>query len=192
MKKRTRQLAQAVREALLALPDVLLMETLDEWFERAESQLVCLEWADDYKYGLGYRVQSDDTEKIYATIDEYCEVEPDGSSFSWLVPDVETLRANLTVEQVYHTIVQLAGEALREQRYEQGWEMPPSTGSDGYDFMRCLTVYLRAIALPKLEYGHPVFSIFPGVATGRRKPMHSTSKAIPVFVTRRYGSAEGA
>jgi hypothetical protein len=28
------------------------MDTLDEWFESAESQLVCLEWVDDFKYDL--------------------------------------------------------------------------------------------------------------------------------------------
>jgi hypothetical protein len=189
MKQKTRQLAQEVQEALLALPDALLMDTLNEWFERAEGQMACLEWVDDFKYALGYRVQSDDTEKIYPTIDEFCEAEPDGSSFSWLVPDMETLRASFTVEHVYHIVIQLAGEALAKQSYEQHWGSPPSSYSDGYDFMRCLTVYLHTKALPKLEYGHFAFSTFPGEATGKRKSM--PGKAMPVFITRWRRSEEG-
>src|SRR5436309_1428056 len=98
MKKKTRALAQGVREALLTLPDSLLMQTFNEWFEGAEEQTSCPNWVDDIKFELGYRVQSDETEIIYTTIDAYCEAEPDGCSFSWLIPNREALRANLSLE----------------------------------------------------------------------------------------------
>lgn len=48
--------------------------------------------------------------------------------------------------------------------------------SDGYDFMRCLAVHLRYKALHKPEQGHIYFS---QQATGRRKPMKSSSSGLP-------------
>ena len=96
-----------------------------------------------------------------------------------MVPDARTLRtilANLSLEQFYHSVIALAGEALALQASEEAWGVPPSVASDGYDFMRGLTVHLRYQALRRPEQGH---ISFPQQATGRRKPMLPSRAGLP-------------
>jgi hypothetical protein len=40
------------------------MQTIAEWLDLADEQLQYLDWRDEFRYALGYRVQSDATEKI--------------------------------------------------------------------------------------------------------------------------------
>jgi len=177
MKGQTKNLTGQVRETLLALPDTLLMETLGEWLDAVDEQL--LDWGDECRSALGYRIQSDETHKIYASFEELEQAEPEGAGGSWVVPDAQTLRtilANLSLEQFYHSVIALAGEALALQASEEAWGFPPSVASDGYDFMRCLTVHLRYQALRRPEQGH---ISFPQQATGRRKPMNPSSAGLP-------------
>ena len=94
-------------------------------------------------------------------------------------PDAQTLRTifgSLSLEQFYHTVIALASEALTLQASEEAWGVPPSVASDGYDFMRSLTVHLRYKALRRPEQGH---ISFPQQATGRRKPMKPLSSRLP-------------
>jgi len=96
-----------------------------------------------------------------------------------MVPDAQTLRTtlgNLSIEQFYHSVIALASEALAELASEEAWGVPPSVASDGYDFMRCLTVHVRYKALHRPEQGH---ISFPQQATGRRKPMMPSSSGLP-------------
>ncbi len=177
MKGQTKNLTGQVRDALLALPDAMLMETLSRWLDGVDEQL--LDWSDESRYALGYRIQSDETDKIYASFDELEEAEPDGACASWMVPDAQTLRTtlgNLSIEQFYHTVIALASEALTDQAYEEAWGSPPSPISDGYDFMRCLVVHLRSQALHRPEPGR---MFFPQQTIGRRKPMEPTSPRLP-------------
>jgi hypothetical protein len=174
MKKQTKNLAKQVQDALLALPDAVLMETLTKWLDGIDE--LPLEWSDEFRYVLGYRVQSDETDKIYTSFEELALAEPEGSCSSWIIPDAQaqrTLLTNLSIEQFYHTVIALAGEALSHQAYEEKWGSPPSTISDGYDFMRCLAVQLLHQAQYKPEPGH-IF--IPQQTRGRRKPM-KTAKA---------------
>jgi hypothetical protein len=67
------------------------------------------------------------------------------------------LITKLPVEDFYHTVVDLAGEALSHQAYEEEWGHPPSSFSDGYDFMLCLAVHLRSKPQPMPEDGHLLF-----------------------------------
>jgi hypothetical protein len=146
MKKKTRNLTQQVKDALLALPDSILMETIAQWLDLADKHLQYLEWTDEYRYAMGYRVQSDETNNIYASFDELHEAEPDCPCSSWVVPGAHVVRSLLTdlsVEQFYHTVIPLAGDALRLEEFTAGWGNPPSSFSDGYDFMRSLTIYLQ-------------------------------------------------
>ena len=177
MKQKTRKLIGQVQSALLALPDAMLMETLTQWLDRADEELACLDWSDQYRYAFGYRVQSDETGAIYPSFEALDEAEPDGSFGSWVIPSLETVRSfltNLPREVFYHTILPLASDALSQQAYEEGWGFPPSVASDGYDFMRCLVVHLRYKGLEgqRPEYGHVSFSrqVF-----GRRRPMDRLS-----------------
>jgi hypothetical protein len=183
MKQKTRDLIGQVQDALLALPDATLMETLTEWLDRADEELECLDWSDQYRYALGYRVQSDETGAIYPSFEALAEAEPDGSCASWVMPPLEAVRsflANLPREDFYHAILPLASDALSQQAYEEGWGFPPSAISDGYDFMRCLAVHLRYQGLEgqRPEYGHVSLS---RQACGRRRPMDRSSSDLALW-----------
>lgn len=58
MKGKTKTLTEQVRKTLLALPDTVLMKTLTEWLDGADEHIQYLDWTDEYRYVLGYRVQS--------------------------------------------------------------------------------------------------------------------------------------
>lgn len=177
MKGQTKHLTGQVREALLALPDTMLMETLAQWLDGIDEQI--LDWSDECRSVLGYRIQSDETNKIYASFEELGKAEPDGACGSWMVPDAQTQRTilgNLSIEQFYHTVIALASEATALQASEEVWGFPPLVASDGYDFMRGLTVHLRYKALRRPQQGH---IYFPQQATGIRKPMMPSSSGLP-------------
>ena len=177
MKEKTKHLARQVRDALLALPDTVLLETLAQWLDGVDEQL--LDWGDECRYALGYRIQSDETQRIYTSFDELEQAEPDGACASWMVPDAGMLRTtlgSLSIEQFYHTVIALAGEGLSDTASQEAWGSPPSLASDGYDFMRCLTVHLRYKALQRPQHGHMFFS---QQTAGRRKPMQPSSSGPP-------------
>jgi hypothetical protein len=177
MKGQTKHLTGQVREALLALPDTVLMETLAQWLDGIDEHF--LDWSDECRYALGYRIQSDETNEIYASFEELEQAELDGAGGSWMVPGTQMLRTtlgNLSLEQFYHTVIAPASESLALQASEEAWGFPPSVASDGYDFMRSLTVHLRYKALRRPEQGH---ISFPQQATGRRKPMKPLSSRLP-------------
>jgi hypothetical protein len=177
MRGQTKNLTGQVRDALLALPDTMLMEKLARWLDGVDERL--LDWSDECRYALGCRFQSDETGEIYASFAELEQAEPDGTWTSRMVPDAQTLRttvSNLSIEQFYHSVIALASEALANQASEEAWGPPPSLVSDGYDFMRSLTVHLRCKALCRPEQGH---ISFPRQATGRRKPMMPSSSGLP-------------
>jgi hypothetical protein len=190
MKGQTKNLIGQVRGALLALPDTVLMETFARWLDGVDAQL--LDWSDECRYALGYRIQSNETGKIYGSFEELERAEPDGVCASWMVPDTETLRTvlgNLSIEQFYHTVIALASEALADQASEEAWGSPPSLVSDGYDFMRCLAVHLRSQALYRPEPGR---MFFPQQTTGRRKPMEPKSPVLPGWRLRSSRHRESA
>jgi len=74
MKGQTKHLTGQVREALLALPDTVLMETLAQWLDGIDEQL--LDWSDECRSALGYRIQSDETNKLYASYEELGQAAP--------------------------------------------------------------------------------------------------------------------
>src|SRR5260370_21990938 len=128
MKQKTRNLAKQIQDALLALPDAVLLETLNQWLDLAGEELQYLDWSDEYRYKLGYRVQSYETSVIYASFEELGEAEDD-PDVSWVVPNIETQRKIITqisVEDFYHTILDLASKALARQSSEERGGSPPS------------------------------------------------------------------
>lgn len=111
VKAKTHKLTAQVKSALLALPNPGLLETLIQWLDQADENIDYLDWSDEYRFMLGYRIQSYETEAIYASFEELAEAEPD-ASISWIVPSVEMLReliTNLSVEDFYHRIVNWPG-----------------------------------------------------------------------------------
>ena len=120
MKGQTKHLTGQVREALLALPDTVLMETLAQWLDGSDEHL--LDWSDECRSAPGYRIQSDETDKLYGSFEELEQAEPEGAGGSWMVPDAQTLRTilgNLSLEQFYHTVIALASEATALQASEE-------------------------------------------------------------------------
>ncbi len=83
--------------------------------------------------------------------------------------------AALSLEQFYHTVITLAGEALAERASEEVWG-PSSVVINRYDFMRSLTIHLRYKALRKPEQGHIYFQ---QRTTGSRNPTNPSSSGMP-------------
>lgn len=181
MKTKTKQLAQQVREALLALSNTVLVETLMEWLDRADEYFQYADWSDDFRYALGYQVVSDATEIVYPSFEELEANEPDFTGITWLVPEAEALRniiSSFSIEEFYHVVIPLAGYALRDKAYEEKWGYVPSSFSNGYDFMRCLATHLHHKAYRRPANGQITF--LPDAAR-RRKSMSAPGTARPLF-----------
>ena len=130
MKGQTKHLTEQVRAALLALPDAVLMQTLAQWLDSIDEHL--LVWSDECRSALGYRIQSDETHKLYASFEELGRAEPEGAGGSWMGLDAQTLRTalgTLSLEQLYHIVIALASEALALQASEEAWGVPPLLSS---------------------------------------------------------------
>lgn len=172
MKAKTKELAQQVRVALLALSNKVLMETMIEWLDRADEHLHHPDWSAEFRFALGYRILSAITDQLYASFDELRRDGVDEVCASWVIPEAETLRNILStfpVEQFYHIVVQLARYALSDRAYEEKWGDAPSPFSDGYDFMRCLATHLHHRAYLRPENGHILLSL---ELAQRRKDMY--------------------
>ena len=146
MKKSTRRLAGQVQQALLDLPDALLLETLDGWLRQLDALCEDAGVADG-SYGLlGYRPRSEATGRTYASLVALDESEPEAEEFCWMSPTGLELRARLRVMQptrVYHTVVALAGEVFLHKPFVINWGDPPGGQSDGFAFMMALVGYLN-------------------------------------------------
>jgi hypothetical protein len=148
MRLKTKQLTMQIREALLELPDRVLMKLLMDWILLAEEHLQYPDWSDEYRYALGFRVQSEATQTIYATFEAMHENEPDAHSARWLEPGMSTLRIlvrDFTLEQFYQTIIPLVSSALFERAMQERWGPPPSTLHNGYEFLQNLHRHLEAM-----------------------------------------------
>ncbi len=155
MKKTTKRLARQVQQALLALPDPLLHTTIEAWLK----DLNDLSDGDADSDGLyeifGYSVHSEETGKLYESLEDYFEAEPEADKITWHPPTAETLRKALEKMQpgtVYHGVVALAGDVFRQKMFASSWSEPPDGQSDGYAFMQALVGYLalrkEAVDLP--------------------------------------------
>jgi hypothetical protein len=145
MKKTTKRLARQVQQALLALPDTLLLTTIEEWRKRWDDLYEESSVTDGFYEILGYQLLSETTGKQYASLDAFFEAEPETEEILWLSPAGHALRAILEKMQpnvVYHVIVTLAGDVFRQKWFATHWGEPPEAQSDGYAFMHALASYL--------------------------------------------------
>jgi hypothetical protein len=144
MKATTRRLAQQVRQAFLDLPEMVLLETIDQW-------LVDLDELDGESYGrtdpyylfFGYLVLSDATGRSYASFEALEEDEAQAET-CWVLPAEPELRkilAGARPTQIYHNLVGLAGDTLRHKAFTVNWGEPPG-GRNGYPFIYALLRYL--------------------------------------------------
>ena len=65
MNRTTEWLTFQVKKTLLALPDVLLMDTVLGWIECADEMHQHMGCSDDFRSVFGYQLQSSETEEIY-------------------------------------------------------------------------------------------------------------------------------
>lgn len=146
MRLKTRSLTLQVRETLLELPDRIFFKTLLDWITMAEEHLQYPDGGDEYRYALGFRVQSLQTQTIYATFNALHENEPDTVNAVWIEPGISTLRSivkNFTFDQFYSKIIPLASDALFERAAKEHWGPPPSSMNGGYSFLEHLLGHLE-------------------------------------------------
>jgi hypothetical protein len=94
---------------------------------------------------FGYSVRSEETGRLYESLEDYFEAEPEADKITWQPPTAETLRKALEKMQpgtVYHGVVALAGDVFRQKMFASSWSEPPDRQSDGYAFMQALAGYL--------------------------------------------------
>jgi hypothetical protein len=143
MKKTTKRLAQQVQQALLALPDTLLIATIEEWLKDLDD---LYEGDNDGFYEIfGYDIRSEETGRLYTSLDAFFEAEPEAETITWQPPTADGLRSALEKMQpstIYHGVVMLAGDVFRQKACAASWSEPPEGQSDGYAFMQALTGYL--------------------------------------------------
>jgi hypothetical protein len=145
MQSRTRKLAARVQRALLALSDEELAETIAHWLSTIQELYEDAEVLADFCESLGYQVQSETTGRMYESLEALDVAEEDVENVLWIAPEASTLRdlvRRKQPKQVYHQIVALAGEALRNTFFASRWGEPPGEYSDGYAFMQTLSEYL--------------------------------------------------
>src|SRR5579884_1273694 len=137
MQDRTKYLARRVRDALLARSPAALAKVIAQWLDDAEEHLQYLDWSDEFRFAVGYAVESDETGKIYDSFDLLRESEAD-AGYSWVTPEPEELFAlifEMPIEDFYHQIIAIAAEAYAGKDCARDWGSPPSSCSDGYAFM---------------------------------------------------------
>ena len=145
MQSRTRKLAARVQRALLALSDEVLTETISHWIRTIEETYEDIEILADFCEPLGYHIQSETTGQVYDSFEALVVAEEEWEGVLWIAPEASILRDLVRRKQpksVYHQIVALAGEALRNTLFASRWGEPPSEQSDGYAFMETLCAYL--------------------------------------------------
>ncbi|NEO98027.1 MAG: hypothetical protein F6K58_04870 [Symploca sp. SIO2E9] len=144
MKSKTKANANAVRDALLAFPADELLDLIDNWLIRVGNQTGCTEWEDEARIALGYQLQDEDGGLVssWEALNEAHGGEYDGC-IDWVKPDAKKLYQHLElmpIEQFYHDIIGIAGHVV------SGCGNPPSSYSDGYQFMEQLAEKLKLAA----------------------------------------------
>ncbi len=136
---------QPATRKLAARVDEMLFETLSHWMDTINDLYEETEILASYRESLGYRVSSVASEQTYDSIEALDEVEPEAGDVHWIPPEPARLREVVRrkqLKEVYHQIIALAGEALRQTDFAAQWAEPPGEQSDGYAFMRSLERYL--------------------------------------------------
>ena len=153
----TENLILQVKETLLALSDVLLMDTILGWIERTDEMHQYLGYSEELRSIFGYRLQSGETEEIYCSFDALDRSESESALALWAAPTVEDLRGLLSAfsaQNFQEFVLPLADDALAavDPRGDPLW---PSTGlEDGQPFMRCLIQHLKQKGKQEPEYTH--------------------------------------
>ncbi len=177
----TENLTLQVKETLLALSDVLLLDTVLGWIEHSEEMHQHLNYANELRSIFGYQLQSGETEEIYCSFDALDRSESEAALALWVPPTVEDLRdllTNFSLQDFQDYIIPLADDALAavDPQKDPFW---PSTGlEEGQPFMRCLTTYLEQKANQDPEYR---YLILPRRIARARNSVSTSYKDSPCF-----------
>src|SRR5690349_15640085 len=124
MRGRTQTLTEGVRQALLALPDDLLLAKTTAWGVALGDGDDGGEGLVDYYRMMGYRCQSAMTSTIYVTLGDLWEAEPDTEDWAMLPPTAATIRQAVTQlhsSDAYHQLAGWIGEVLEHTTLTHAW-----------------------------------------------------------------------
>ena len=181
MNRTTELLTLQVKKTLLALPDVLLMDTLLGWIERADEMHQHMGCSDELRGIFGYQLQSGETEEIYSTFTALDRSESEGALALWLPPQAEVLRdllSDLSLSDFYDLVLPLADDAISAVDPQKDPQWPSTALEDGQPFMRCLITYLQQKAHQEPEYLH---LILPLRVARERNSVSTSYKDSPCF-----------
>ncbi|MBV9713718.1 MAG: hypothetical protein JO011_22700 [Ktedonobacteraceae bacterium] len=153
----TENLTLQVKETLLALPDILLMDTVLGWIECTDEMHQHLGYSDELRGIFGYQLQSGETEEIYCSFDALNRSESEAALALWVPPTIEDLRDLLTdfsLQNFQEYVIPLADDAISAVDPQKDPLWPSTALDDGQPFMRCLTAYLEQKANQEPEYVH--------------------------------------
>jgi hypothetical protein len=149
MHQLTKQKARRLRRVLVALPDPHLQLVVGDWIEIA-ADIWPIHAVDDALLAFGYQIRAVDSGKRYASWDEIDELEAESEDFELVPPVVppewRSLIVKMPLPTFYHTVIQLAGEALDGTAFTDNWGPPPGEKRSGYDFMDKLAEHLALAA----------------------------------------------
>ncbi|NEQ34786.1 MAG: hypothetical protein F6K40_00055 [Okeania sp. SIO3I5] len=153
MKIKTKLHTDAVKDALLSLPDMEFYNIIHYWLERISQNSWEPDLLDEMQFALGYELESGETLQSYRNWDELMYAEPDCEDVYLIAPSPLKLRRHIDKmdsHSFYHNIIYLAGKA-----YSHG-EMgePPNAFCDGYQFMENLVANIRKNQPPQ-EKNYP-------------------------------------
>lgn len=181
MNRTTESLTAQVKKTLLALPDVLLMDTVLGWIERADEMHQHMGCSDEFRSIFGYQLQSGETEEIYSTFTTLDRSESEAAPALWLPPTAEALRdllSDFSLSDFHDLVIPLADDAISavDPQKDPCW---PSTGlEDGQPFMCCLITYLQQKADQEPENLH---LILPLRIARARNSVSTSYKDSPCF-----------
>jgi hypothetical protein len=142
MKPETLRRAKKIKAALLALPEETISALFEQWLDLVAERMV--DWSDDFRFALGYELESEETEHHYLSWEEFLATEDETASVAFIPPtNIKEIIDQMNIQDFYHQVIGLAGEALHNAPIIKLWGYPPSSISDGYQFMDNLFVYLK-------------------------------------------------
>jgi hypothetical protein len=160
MQPHIRDLTTQIQQALLALPNERLLETVEQWlaplYKRYDPEFFCACYE-----ALGYPLRSAETGQLYESVADLDKAESRTTSFSFVTPEPQVLRERLRTmpaAQFYSQIIDPAGELLSQKSFARGWGAPPRRWywNTGETFLSSLLGYLilrkEAATLPTEQF----------------------------------------
>jgi hypothetical protein len=153
-------MASSLQEQLLALPDPLFMEMIDQWVWLVLEQEMKTKDVSQYLRLLKYQIRSNETEETYDSFLLFDDIEPETEEFEFLPPEPQIVRdvlGALSTENIYQRMLCPIIDGL-----QQSWHSkhPFSEGSAQVNqkqargvllqyLLQCVTLRQSAVHLSK-------------------------------------------